>query len=132
MRKTTDFQLFHSMLIVPSLLHQQSNSERIFEKWCVGDEEEAKEVWHLCKTMLVHSNIMNICPFSTQFFTRNQATPDVCTEQNELKKISTFTTVWPLHLSPQKFVLHLTRNIITWFSVSLSCITHDKLLALSY
>ena len=103
--KTTDFQVWQSMLTVPSLLHQWSSRERIFEKWCFGEEEEAKEVRRFCKIMLVHHNTMNICSFSTQFFTRKHAVPDVCTEQNEFEKKSIFITFWSPHLSSQKFIL---------------------------
>ena len=86
MLKTTDFQMLQSMLIVPSLLQKLSSRERNFEKWCFGIEKEAQEGLHFCQTMLVHPNIMNICHFSTQFFTSNQTTQDICTERNEFKK----------------------------------------------
>ena len=68
--------------------------------------------------MLVHPNIMNICHFATEFFICSQTTPDVCTEQNELNKISIFITVWSWHLPSQKFVLQLPQNITTLFYVS--------------
>ena len=128
--KTTDFEMLQSMLIVPSLLHHWSSRERNFKKWCLCDEEEAEEVRHFCKTMLVHPNMMNICSFSSQFFTHNQATQDVCTEGNEFKKKSILTGVRPSHSLSRKFILQQTINITTRFHISFSLITGATLFVL--
>ena len=124
--------MFQTMSIVSSLLWQRSTRKRIFKKWCFGEEEEAKEVRHFSKTMLVHPNVLNTYHFLTQFFAHNQTIQDVCTERNELNKNSIFITVWSSHLSSQKFVLHLIINITTLVYVSLSCTTGDTMLSLVY
>ena len=80
--------------------------------------------------MLVHSNTVNICTFSTQFSTRSQTIQDVCTERNELNKNSIFMTIWSSYFSSQKLVLQLPQNITTLFHVSLSSITRNILLLL--
>ena len=85
----------------------------------------------LCKTMLVHPNIMNISLFSTQNFARNQTIQDVCTEPNNIKKNSVFTTVWWPNSLSQKFILQVKANITTWFYLSFSRITRYTLLLLA-
>ena len=120
--KTTDFQLFWKILIEPSLLRSLSNSERNFEKWCFGEEEEAQEVCHFCQTMLVHVTTVSISFFSTRFFGYDETTSDVCTERQQLDKNSILTTVSPPESSSQKFTLQHMGNIPALFHVCFSSI----------
>ena len=128
--KTTDFQMFQSMLIVPSLWRQLSSHKKNFEKWCFWQEEEAKEVFKFCQTMLVPSNTTNIQLFSSQFFTRNKQHKMSALSKSNWKK-NQYSHLYDRYTCHHKnSYYNRLANITTSFHVCFWHISHDTLLLL--